>query len=71
MKATKSGRDFMFIMSKQDKDIVLLKVSKLTGKIEGKIDLGKDREPIYAVDDITGQVYYLTGENELTSYQVK
>ena len=71
MKATKSGRDFMFIMSKQDKDIVLLKVSKLTGKIEGKIDLGKDREPIYAIDDITGMVYYLTGENELTSYQVK
>lgn len=71
MKATQSGRDFMFIMSKQDKDIFLLKVSKLTGKIEGKIDLGKDREPIYAVDDITGQVYYLTGDNELTSYQVK
>jgi hypothetical protein len=71
MKATQSGRDFMFIMSKQDKDIALLKVSKLTGKIEGRIDLGKDREPIYAVDDITGQVYYLTGENELTSYQVK
>lgn len=71
MKATKSGRDFMFIMSKKDKDIVLLKVSKATGKAEGEILLGKDREPIYAVDDITGQVYYLTGERELTSYQVK
>ena len=71
MKATQSGRDFMFIMSKQDNDIVLLKVSKLTGKVEGKIDLGKDREPIYAVDDITGQVYYLTSENELISYQAK
>ena len=34
-----------------------------------KIDLGKDREPIYAVDDITGQVYYLTGEKELTLCQ--
>ena len=71
MKATKAGRDFMFIMSKKDKDIVLLKVSKITGKIEGEIALGKDREPIYAVDDITGQVYYLIGEKELTSYQVK
>lgn len=71
MKATKSGRDFMFIMSKKEKDIVLLKVSKTTGKAQGEIDLGKDREPIYAVDDITGQVYYLTGERELTSYQVK
>ena len=69
LKATQSGRDFMIIMSKQDKEIVLLKVSKITGETEGKIELGKDREPIYAVDDITGQVYYLTGEKELTSYQ--
>jgi len=71
MKATKSGRDFMFIMSKKDKDIVLLKVSKITGKVDGEIALGKDREPIYAVDDITGQVYYLISETVLTSYQVK
>jgi len=71
MKATKSGRDFMFIMSKQDKDIVLHKVSKTTGKSEGKITLGKDSEPIYAVDDVTGQVYYRVTEKELTSYQVK
>jgi len=70
MKATQSGRDFMIIMSTQDKEVVLLKVSKITGEIEGQINLGKDREPIYAVDDITGQVYYLTGENELTSYQL-
>lgn len=70
-KATQSGRDFMFIMSKNDKNIELLKVSKTTGKVEGEIALGKDREPIYAVDDITGQVYYLTGKEELTSYQVR
>jgi outer membrane protein assembly factor BamB len=70
-KATTQGRDFMFIMSKQGKDIVLLKVSKLTGKIEGEINLGKDREPVYAVDDITGQVYYRTGDAALTSYLVR
>ena len=69
LKATQSGRDFMFIMSKLDKDIVLLKVSKITGKVEGKIDLGKDREPIYALDDVTGQVYYLSDDKTLTSYQ--
>ena len=68
--ATRSGRDFMFIMSKRDKNIELLKVSKSTGKVEGRIDLGKDREPIYAVDDITGQVYYRADDNVLTSYQV-
>jgi len=69
--ATRSGRDFMFILSKQEKNIELLKVSKSTGKVEGRIDLGKDREPIYAVDDITGQVYYRTDDTVLTSYQVK
>jgi outer membrane protein assembly factor BamB len=68
-KATQNGRDFMFIMSKQPNGIELLKVSKSSGKIEGRISLGKDREPIYAVDDITGQVYYRSDENKMTSYQ--
>jgi outer membrane protein assembly factor BamB len=71
LKATSSTREFMLIMSKQDKDIQLLKVSKSNGQVEGKIDLGKDREPIYAVDDVTGQVYYCTGNRALTSYMVK
>jgi len=67
--ATKSGRDFMFIMSQQDKEIVLLKVSKITGQAEGQVALGNDRTPNYAVDDITGQIYYLTGNNKITSYK--
>ncbi|HEC41856.1 MAG TPA: hypothetical protein ENI20_03400 [Bacteroides sp.] len=71
LKATSSTREFMLIMSKQDKDIQLLKVSKLDGQVGARIDLGKDREPIYAVDDITGQVYYCTGNRTLTSYMVK
>ena len=71
LKATMSAREFMLIMSKQDKDIQLLKVSKSTGQVDGRIDLGKDREPIYAVDDVTGQVYYCTGNRALTSYMVK
>ena len=71
LKATLSTREFMLIMSKQEKDIQLLKVSKSSGQVEGNIDLGKDREPIYAVDDVTGQVYYCTGNRALTSYMVK
>ncbi|MGB5668593.1 MAG: PQQ-binding-like beta-propeller repeat protein, partial [Maribacter sp.] len=71
LNATKQGRDFMFIMSKQEKDIVLLKVSKTAGNVAGEINLGKDREPLYAVDDITGQVYYQTGDTALTSYMAR
>ena len=68
MKATQMGRNFMIIMSTEDKEVVLLQVSKITGEVMGKIALGKDREPNYAVDDITGQVYYLVGEKEMKSY---
>lgn len=70
-KATVSGRDYMFIMAKTDKNIELLKVSKTDGSVLGRINLGKDREPIYAVDDITGQVFYQSDDNEVTSYIVK
>lgn len=69
-KATTEGRNFMFIMSKKEKNVVLLKVSKHTGEVEGEINLGKDREPMYAVDDITGQVYYQTSKTGLISYFV-
>lgn len=61
----------MLIMSRQDKDIQLLKVSKSNGQVEGSIELGKDREPSYAVDDVTGQVYYRSGNKILTSYSIK
>ncbi len=71
MKATQTGKDYMFIMSKKDKDVVLFKISKLTGKVEGEINLGRDREPIYAVDDITGQVYYRVTDKALTSYDAR
>ncbi len=70
-KATLSTREYMLIMSQQEKAIQLLKVSKSNGQVEGNIDLGKDREPIYAVDDVTGQVYYLSGNRVLTSYIIK
>ena len=71
LNATSSTREFMLIMSKQDKDIQLLKVSKSDGQVGGRIDLGKDREPIYAVDDVTGQVYYCTEDKTLISYIIK
>ncbi len=60
----------MFIMSKKEEGVVLLKVSTITGQIEREINLGKDREPIYAFDDITGQVYHQTENTTLISYLV-
>ncbi len=69
-KATSEGRDFMIILMTEDKGIYLVKVNKNTGKIEGKIDLGKERNPEYAVDDVTGQIYQRTGDTEIISYKL-
>lgn len=66
-KATKAGRDFIFILASIDKDLKLLKVSKTTGESEGAVDLGKDKEPVYAIDAVTGQVFYADGQT-LKSY---
>lgn len=69
-KATAEGRDFIIVFGKIEKDNALLKVNKDTGEVEGTINLGKEKEPVYAVDDITGQVFYRTSENEITSYKL-
>ncbi len=68
-KATAEGRDFMMVFGKIEKDNALLKVNKNTGKVDGSINLGKEKEPVYAVDDVTGQVFYKTSETEITSYK--
>ena len=68
-KATAAGRDFMIMLAEKDKSNALIKVSKVTGKEEGYIDLGKEKEPIYCVDDITSQVYQSTSPNVVTSYK--
>ncbi len=69
LKATVQGRDFLMILSQKDKLIELVKVNKDTGEVEGSIDLGKERQPEYAVDDITGQVYLKIGSSLLSSYK--
>jgi hypothetical protein len=69
-KATAEGRNFMIVMTEMNRDNLLIRVNKDTGKMEGSIDLGKDREPEYAVDDITGQVYLKTSVANLVSYQL-
>lgn len=69
LKATKEADDYVVILSEVEKTNYLMKVSKNTGEIESRIDLGKDREPSYAMDGVTGTVFYKTNTNEITSYK--
>jgi outer membrane protein assembly factor BamB len=68
-KATKEADDYVVILCQVEKTNYLMKVSKNTGEIESRIDLGKDREPSYAMDGVTGTVFYQTNTNEVTSYK--
>jgi len=69
-KATAQGRDFIILLGTIDKDNALYKINKDTGEAEGNINLGKEKDPKYAVDDVTGQVFKKTAENQITSYKL-
>lgn len=68
--ASAQSRDFVFMMTRdEDRNISLVQVSKLDGRILGSIDLGRDKEPAYQVDDIANQIFYRLGNSIIVSYQ--
>lgn len=68
--ASAQSRDFIFMMTRQEnRDIALLQVSKLSGDILGSIDLGRDKEPNYQVDDIANQIFYRPSSSTIVCYQ--
>ena len=68
--ASAESRDFVFMMTRDEqRNIALVQVSKLNGEILGSIDLGREKEPNYQVDDIANQIYYRIGDSMIVSYQ--
>ena len=68
-KATKEGSDYSVILTQVDKEIFLYQVEKKTGAVLAKVSLGKDREPNYEMDGVTGTIFYLESPTNLISYQ--
>lgn len=46
-----------------------MQVSKVNSKVLGSIDLGRDKEPDYQVDDIANQIFYRPGNSMIVSYR--
>lgn len=68
--ASAESRDFVFMMTRDaDRNISLVQVSKLDGEVLGSIDLGRDKEPDYQVDDIANQIFYRPGNSMIVSYR--
>ena len=64
------GSVFMLTRSPDGNGNVLLQIDKDSGQPRGRVDLGKEREPVYAVDDVAGMLFLQTAAGTLVGYRL-
>lgn len=64
------GSIFLLTKSPEGKGNVLLQLDKDTAQPKTRVDLGKEKEPVYAVDDISGMLFLRTGPSTLVGYRL-
>jgi outer membrane protein assembly factor BamB len=68
--ASAESRDFFFMMLQhEDRRVALAQISKRDGRILSEIDLGRDKEPAYQVDDVSSSVFYRPADSVVTGYR--
>jgi hypothetical protein len=68
--ASAQSRDFVFMLTqKQDRSIALVQVSKRDGRTLSSLDLQRDKEPDYEVDDVGNYVFYRPSESAIRAYR--
>ena len=68
--ASAQSRDFFFMMVQhEDRRVALAQISKRDGRILSEIDLGRDKEPAYQVDDVGSSVYYRPADSVVAGYR--
>jgi outer membrane protein assembly factor BamB len=66
--ASARSRDFQFMMVQLDRGYGIAQVGKSDGAIRRMIPIGKDRAPVYQVDDVADRVYYRVDEHQISGY---
>src|SRR2546427_813248 len=64
------GSVFMLTRAHDGNGNVLLQIDKDSGQRRSAVDLGKAREPVYAVDDVAGMLFLRTGSGTLVGYRL-
>jgi hypothetical protein len=64
------GSVFMLTKAPEGKGNVLLQIDNDSAQPRARVDLGKEREPIYAVDDIAGMLFLQTAPGTLVGYRL-
>jgi hypothetical protein len=67
---TVPGSVFMLTRAPEGNGNVLLQIDKDSGQPRGRVDLGKEREPVYAVDDVAGMLFLRTAPRTLVGYRL-
>jgi len=64
------GSVFMLTRSPDGNGNVLLQIDKDSAQPRARVDLGKEREPVYAVDDVAGMLFLRTAPGTLVGYRL-
>jgi outer membrane protein assembly factor BamB len=64
------GSVFMLTKASEGKGNVLLQIDKDSAQPRARVDLGKEKEPVYAVDDIAGMLFLRTAPGTLVGYRL-
>src|SRR6266567_4066064 len=64
------GSVFMLTRSPDGNGNVLLQIDKDSAQPRARVDLGKEREPVYAVDDVAGMLFLRTASGTLVGYRL-
>src|SRR5256886_2353164 len=64
------GSVFMLTRSPDGNGNVLLQIDKDSGQPRSRVDLGKEREPVYAVDDVANMLFLRTASGTLVGYRL-
>jgi hypothetical protein len=67
---TVPGSVFMLTRAPEGNGNVLLQIAKDTAQPRARVDLGKEREPVYAVDDVVGMLFLQTTPGTLVGYRL-
>jgi outer membrane protein assembly factor BamB len=67
---TVPGSVFMLTRASEGNGNVLLQIAKDTAQPRARVDLGKEREPVYAVDDVAGMLFLQTSPGTLVGYRL-
>ncbi len=67
---TVPGSVFMLTRAPDGNGNVLLQIDKDSGQPLARVDLGKEREPVYAVDDVAGMLFLRTAPGTLVGYRL-